>query len=391
MAAVLLAGAFGQRNPGDEALLSAFVEALPEQDLVATSVDPVHTETAHGISAVQSRDVRAVARQVMRAEGVVLAGGTIFKTLHPACGRPPLGLLRSARALTLGTVAQRIPLAAVGVGVGSLHGDRARALAKGIVRRCDLLVLRDEESAGLLARAGAPAPFRVGADPAWTLVDAPGAPSAQGDAVIVALSHLAGGPGLALRLALVLEPLLQAGLRVRLQPWQVLPGEPDDLDLAHAVAGRLDGDVQIVPPPAGLADARDLFAGARLVVALRFHALVAAAAAGVPVVSVGHEAKLTGLGRRLGQPVVAPAGPPEAMAATILRALDHAPPDPAAIERQKRLAHDQMALLRVLLAGGRSDEAARVGGLELAPEPWVASPATAAPGASPRGGGTPWA
>jgi polysaccharide pyruvyl transferase WcaK-like protein len=390
MAAVVLAGAFGQRNPGDEALLSAFVEALPGHDLVATSADPLLTETGHGISAVHSRDVRTVARRVAGAEGVVMAGGTIFKTLHPACGRPPLALLRSARALTLGTAARRIPLAAVGVGVGSLHGDRARALAKGIVRRCDLLVLRDEESAALLARAGAPAPFRVGADPAWTLVDPPAAPSAQGDAVIVALSHLAGGAGLARRLALVLEPLVRAGLRVRLQPWQVVPREPDDLDLARAVAGRLGGDVQIVPPPAGLADARDLFAGARLVVALRFHALVAAAAAGVPVVCVGHEAKLTGLGRRLGQPVVAPAGPPEAMAATIMRAIDHPAPARAAIEREKRLAHDQMALLRVLLAGGRSDEAASVGGLELAPEAWVAPPSTAAPAGSSPAGRTPW-
>jgi polysaccharide pyruvyl transferase WcaK-like protein len=372
MGAVLLAGAFGQHNPGDEALLRAFVEGLPDHALVATSVDPVHTESAHGIEAIPSRDIRAVARRVTRVDGVVLAGGTIFKTLHPAAGRPPLALLRSTRALALGTAAQRIPLAGVGLGVGTLLGNRARALARGIVRRCDLLVLRDEESASLLARAGAPAPFRVGADPAWTLLDAPARPTAGGDAVIVALSHLAGGAGLARRLAQVLEPVVRAGLRVRLQPWQVLRGRPDDLDLARMVAGRLDGDVQIVPPPAGLDDARDLFAGARLVVALRFHALVAAAAAGVPFAAVSHEAKLAGLGRRLGQPVVPPAGPPEAMARTILRAIDHPPPSPAAIERETRLARDQMALLRVLLSGGRSDEAALVGGLELAPEAWIA-------------------
>ena len=57
MAAVLLAGAFGQRNPGDEALLRAFVEGLPDHALVATSVDPVHTESRHGIEAIQSRDL----------------------------------------------------------------------------------------------------------------------------------------------------------------------------------------------------------------------------------------------------------------------------------------------------------------------------------------------
>jgi polysaccharide pyruvyl transferase WcaK-like protein len=391
MGSVLLAGAFGQRNPGDEALLRAFVQGLPDHDLVATSVDPVRTESAHGIEAVESRDVRAVARRVTSVDGVVLAGGTIFKTLHPAAGRPPLALLRSTRALALGSAAQRVPLAGFGLGVGALQGNRARALARGIVRRCDLLVLRDEESAALLARAGAPAPFRVGADPAWTLVDPPAGATAGGDAVIVALSHLAGGAGLARRLAHVLEPVVRAGLRVRLQPWQVIRGAPDDLDLARMVAGRLDGDVQIVPPPAGLADARDLFVGARLVVALRFHALTAAAAAGVPFVAVAHEAKLAGLGRRLGQPVAAPAGPPEAMGQTILRAIDHPPAAREAIERETRLARDQMALLRVLLSGGRSHEAALVGGLELAPEAWVAPPPAAGLGASSQRGGTPWA
>src|SRR5919107_2548616 len=125
MAALLLAGAFGQRTPGDEALLSAFVEGLPGHALVATSVDPVHTETAHGIEAIQSRDVRAVARRMRSVDGVALAGGTIFKTLHPASGRPPLGLLRSPRALSLGTAAQRLPLAGLGLGAGTLHGNRA--------------------------------------------------------------------------------------------------------------------------------------------------------------------------------------------------------------------------------------------------------------------------
>src|SRR3954462_12298802 len=261
MAAVLLAGAFGQRNPGDEALLRAFVEGLPDHALVATSVDPVHTESRHGIEAIQSRDVRSVARRVTSVDGVVLAGGTIFKTLHPASGRPPLALLRSARALTLGTpaarplallrsaraltlgtAAQRVPVAGLGLGVGTMHGNRARALARGIVRRCDLLVLRDGGSASRLARAGAPAPFRVGADPAWTLVAPPAAPTAGGDAVIVALRHLAGGPGPARRLAQVLEPVVRAGLRVRLQPWQVMSGAPDDLELARMGAGGRDGD-----------------------------------------------------------------------------------------------------------------------------------------------------
>jgi polysaccharide pyruvyl transferase WcaK-like protein len=372
---VLLAGAFGQRNPGDEALLASFVDALRAWPLVATTSDPVQTESEHGIATVSARDPRAVARAVGRAQGVIFAGGTTFKMLHPRSGRRPLELLRNGLGVAAAARASGAPLALMGVGAAPLPTRRSRALARAIVNRADLLVLRDAESARLLAEAGAPSPFRVGADASWTRVEPPEAPSARGDAVIVALSHLAGGPGLADRLALVLAPLQRAGLRLRLQPWQVLdtPGAPDDLALARAVAAKLPAPAEIVPPPATLDDARDLFAGARLVVALRFHALVAAAAAGVPAIAYAHEAKLAGLGKRLGQPVVQPAGKAEAVGGAMLAAIEDGvtAAGPEAITRERDRARAGMALLRLLLSGGRGADGAAVSGLELVPTGWI--------------------
>ncbi|MEA2394559.1 MAG: hypothetical protein QOJ82_2450 [Solirubrobacteraceae bacterium] len=367
MSNVLLAGAFGQRNPGGEALLRAFVDALPDRTLVATSADPVATEAAYGVQAVAARDSRAVLRALGAADGVVFAGGTVFKALHPASGRHSLALLHSALAVAATTNALRRPLAMVGLGAGALPGRRAKSLARSIVRRADLLILRDEESARVLAESGAPVPFRVGADAAWTTLDAPPHPTAGGDAVIVALSSLAGGPGLARRLVFVLAPVVRAGLRVRLQPWQ----PPWDTQLAQSVAEGLRGEVEIVPPPADLADACDLFAGARVVVALRFHAIMAAAAAGVPAVAVAHEPNLAGLGRRLGFSVVPTTGPAEAVSQAILDAAERPAAAPEAIARERDRALEGMSLMRVLLSGGRTEESAAVGGLDLAPEGWI--------------------
>jgi polysaccharide pyruvyl transferase WcaK-like protein len=375
---VLLAGAFGQRNPGDEALLASFVQELRAWPLVATTSDRVQTESEHGIETVSAQDPRAVARAVGRADGIVFAGGTVFKTLHPRSGRRPLELLRNGLAVAAAASVAGTPLALNGVGAAPLPTRRARALARGIVHRAALLILRDAESARLLADAGAPAPFRVGADASWTRIEAPTAPSARGDAVIVALSHLAGGPGLAARLARVLAPLQRAGLRLRLQPWQVHSDDDgdgaDDLALARALAQQLPAPAEIVPPPATLDDARDFFAGARLVVALRFHALVAAAAAGVPAIAYAHEAKLAGLGKRLGQPVVQPAGTPATVGNAVLAAIEDGvlPAPPEAIEHERDRARAGMALLRLLLSGGRSSERAAVSSLDLVPTGWIA-------------------
>jgi polysaccharide pyruvyl transferase WcaK-like protein len=84
---VFLAGAFGQGNPGDEALLSAFARGLGGHDAVAATTDPAATAGEHGIAAVGRDDVGPIAREIRRADAVVVAGGTIFKTLHPSCGR----------------------------------------------------------------------------------------------------------------------------------------------------------------------------------------------------------------------------------------------------------------------------------------------------------------
>jgi polysaccharide pyruvyl transferase WcaK-like protein len=400
---VFLAGAFGQGNPGDEALLAAFAQGIGDHRAVVASADPAATTAAHGLDAVGRDDLGRVAREIRRAESVCVAGGTIFKSLHPSCGRPPLALLRRTAALAAVTRALRKPLALVGVGAAPLHGASARGLARGIVRAADLLILRDDESAGHLAAVGAPTPIRVGADPAWILLPDPEADraalmrSASGlhaavelDAgvdrgpVVVALSHLAGDRGHGEQLAAGLQPIVDAGIPVRLDPWQVDGDAELAADVAARLGGGLDsaaatgadgtspgGGVVIGAPPTDLRAARDGMTGARLVIAQRFHALVAAASAGVPVLAVAHEPKLSGLARRLGQPTVAPDAPPQSFAGAVLGALDAAPAPATTVRRERAAAEDGFRLLRVLLARGRSDEAADVEGLALRPEEWV--------------------
>jgi polysaccharide pyruvyl transferase WcaK-like protein len=367
---VLALGAFGQGNPGDEALLAALCRALPGHSIQAASTDPAATAAEHGIAAVDGGDVPGVLRRLVRADAIVVAGGTIFKSLHPSCGRRRLSLLRRTAAMAAAARLARRPLALIGVGAAPLEGRAAGGLARTVVRAADLLVLRDEESAGVLADAGAPAPFRVGADLAWTILEEPAvvAPPRPDGPLVVALSHLAGGPDLPDKLAAALAPLI-GEVPVVLLPWQ--DGNGQDTALARTVAARLGGGADVAPRPADLEAARRTLSGARAVLGLRFHALVAAAAAGTPFAAVAHEPKLAGLARRLSQRAVDPAAPPEALTAAARAALDGPPADPAAVRAERARAEEGFRLLRVLLARGRSDEAAHVDGLDLRPVEWL--------------------
>jgi polysaccharide pyruvyl transferase WcaK-like protein len=372
MPTALLAGAFGQRNPDDEAVLEAFLAALPEWRVVATSSEPALTATTHHCGAVRARDPRALGRALLVADAVVLAGGTVFKTLSPSTGRPPHELLTWALLLATGGQATGKPVAMLGVGADPLPDARARRLARVLVRRADLLVLRDEESAHALSAAGAPIPFRVGADPAWTLVDEPPTTPQDRDSVVVVLGHPAEERNLADRLAAALGPLVASGAKVELQPWQSGHATTGAGGLASALAARLGGRVRVAAPPADLSDARIRMAGARLVVCLCSYAMMAAAAAGTPFVAIAQEQKHVGLARRLQQPAISITADPARIADKILSGLGGRAASPAAVRAEIARAAEGFRLLRLLLTGGAASELDTFDGLSLVPPPWTA-------------------
>jgi polysaccharide pyruvyl transferase WcaK-like protein len=375
MPTALLTGAFGQHNLGDEALFQAFAAGLPDWDVVATTSDRMSAESI-GHGAVDARRPGAVALKTLSCDAVVVAGGTVFKSLHPSTGRRPLALLANLSALVTAASAIHRPVAMVGVGAADLTGRRAQVLSDMVVRRADLLVLRDEESASELARAGVRGPFRVGADPAWVLLDPPerSAPSST-SAVLVVPCFLATGAdgfdGMVDRLEKAIGAMLAAGLEVHIQSWQTLsPPKPQDDSAILARLSRAHGArLEVVPPARTLREAAVLMGDYSAVLSYRFHGVVAASAAGVPTVAVAHEPKLAGLARRLGQRFVPVDVDPVTLAGEVLAATATGGPSVSAIKSEIEKAEEGFRLLRVLLARGASSEADTIGALPLSPWP----------------------
>ena len=193
MPIALLAGAFGQGNLGDDALLQAFVNALPEWHLRVTTSDPAAAEQlgcepVPPVAPRRSRPPPGLRRHPGRR-------GHRVQDPPSLLGPAPAGLLANTSALVAVSSALHRPVAMVGVGAGRLDGRRARALSRFIVKHADLLVLRDEESAAEMFSSGIPGPFRIGADPAWTLVVPPDrVPAAHDGAVRVVPSTWPMGP-----------------------------------------------------------------------------------------------------------------------------------------------------------------------------------------------------
>ena len=370
MPAALIVGAFGQDNPGDEALLDATVAGVRSRagwEPVVVTARPAATSRRLGVDAVAASEL-TTAWAAARTDALVVGGGTLFKELHPASGRKPGALLRRATALTGAFHARGKPIALVGVGAAAVRHPVHRRLVRSIARWADLLVLRDEESAELLASMGVPTPLRVGADLAWlTTPHESIAARTEVAPVGIAVSHLAGDDDLVQRIVDAVVPLARAGHHVEVEPWQGSPRLGPDARLGRRLVAGIGPEASLVPPPDDLGQAVRRMAGRSAVLALRFHAALAAAQAGTPFVAVAHEPKLAGLARRTGQLAVAPVAPAATIAECLQQSLLGPAAAPEVLVAERQRAQATVDLLGLLLEGGGG--VAGLEHLDLVPEP----------------------
>ncbi|MEA2211724.1 MAG: hypothetical protein QOF83_1672 [Solirubrobacteraceae bacterium] len=369
MSQVLLAGDLSVRDPGDDALVSAFARGLPEHELVLLTSGPGERRNHRGQSVVSLRDRSRVLSALRRAQILILGDGVLHGSPRASRGGDHI-----REGLRLGLVAKALGrrVALLGVGAGALERRTDRTRASLLVRLSDLLILRDPATADVLAAAGAPGPFRVAADPAWWAIDTTVAPARQRNGVMVILdaNTMVRTPALAARLTAACDRLAAGGLRVSLAPWRVGLTGTDDLDLARAVVAGMSmgARARVLLPPADLSETRAQAARAQVVLGLRRHALIVAASVGTPAVAVAADHETASLARRLGQlPLTADAAP-TVIAATVSAAIGHRPAGPGAVARERAAAQEAFRLLRLLLEADRSEEDRRLGALPLMPD-----------------------
>lgn len=345
MAQILISGYFGFGNTGDEAVLAAMAGHLrslaPGVEITALSADPAHTERIHDVRAVPRMEPSAVLSAIRRCDVFVSGGGSLLQDATGPKSIPYyLGLVSLARMLGKPTVMYA-------QGVGPVSGHLGRALIRAVVPGMTVLTVRDPDSRRLLSELGVPEErVTVCADPVFGLEPDFGGCAANAAAsqrlstggwvpsgadvlsgnsaglpaagplsacearrrvreafgldpdeplVGVALRSLPGSSdvhGLALGFAALLERLSrELGAGIVLIPFQ--PSR--DAVVAEAVSERSGARHRIIPPPEDPRKAMALVAAMDMLIAMRLHALIFAAACGVPLVPVSYDPKVSAL------------------------------------------------------------------------------------------------
>jgi polysaccharide pyruvyl transferase CsaB len=366
----LLSGYYGFGNAGDEAVLAAILDQVGDlapggAHFVVTAGDPavtvalhghhVHNNRPHRVDAVPRQHPRQLARAIKACDVFISGGGSLLQDVT------------SLRNIVYYTTLIRFarlshkPVMIYAQGIGPLIRPLSQKLARAAVQSARAISVRDEDSKRLLQRIGVRRNIEVTADPVWALTPAASA-SRDGE------TNADAAPGNPATWGISLRPwpgyeydprhssVIAAGLRRARETggarFRFLPMQwSSDRDIIGGLyeAGRDElVDTSGLHPRAIMAEC----GRCDVMIAMRLHALIFAAAQRVPCVAINYDPKVEALAHLIGAPLLQDLSASEL--AKLPDAVRAARPIPTArLDELQRAARRNAELAVGLARGGR--------------------------------------
>lgn len=321
MVNLVISGYYGFGNAGDEAMLSAMLEALralePQVGITVISGDPAGTRRKFSVQAVHRLNLWGIVRAVRRSDLLISGGGSLLQDV--TSGRSIfyyLGIMQIACLL-------RRPVMLYAQGIGPIRSRMARSFMQQIGNRIAGGTVRDQGSLTELAGLGITGPeVTVTADPVLALQPAG---KEWGRDVLDRLELRGDGPliGFSVRewrgedhfkneFAAAADRLAaEAGARIVFVPMQW----PDDVRAARMVAGRMRQPHAVIGQQCDTRELISLVSNLDILVGVRLHALIFAAVTDTPFVGVSYDPKIDRFLETVGE---RPAGSLETLSADVL-------------------------------------------------------------------------
>ncbi|MEN1759135.1 polysaccharide pyruvyl transferase CsaB [Anoxynatronum sibiricum] len=297
---IFIFGYYGFNNIGDEAILEAIVgqfrQQMPQVTLTALSYKAAETADRYGIMAVSRNRFVEVFRSIKKANLVMSGGGSILQDVTSS-----RSLMYYLGIIFLAKVFGR-KVAFYGNGFGPITRPLNRWLVRQLINQVDLITVRDEESRQLMQALGIQRPITVTADAAFTL------PLLQGR-VASDKSHEPKKVGISVRswknqsiylpaVAACADLLAHSGYEVCFLPMQ----PPADTRVSEEIMNQMTQQAAVIKVDETPSAMIRAISEMDFIIGMRLHALIFAAIAGVPMVGLSYEAKITSFLKLVQQP-----------------------------------------------------------------------------------------
>ncbi len=294
---VLICGAYGRDNAGDDAILTAIVRQMraidPELPLYVLTRKPRETGMRFRVGGIYTFDFLSFFRRARKTRLYINGGGSLIQ--DATSSRSLWYYLMSIR--TAKRSGNAVLMYGCGIGPVNRPANRRRA-GRVIDRYVDVVTLRENSSLEELKRMGVTRPkMLVTSDPA-ILLD----PAASGaanaylqrygieDADRIAFFALRPWHGFVRRNNAFTVAAREAAEKYGLRPVFLAMEPKTDREVCESAAEQLGATVIDAPVSSELLIA--LLARAELVVSVRLHTLIFAAGVGTPLVGVSYDPKV---------------------------------------------------------------------------------------------------
>ena len=305
---VVICGAYGRGNAGDDAILEAILQEMrtidPDMPITVLTKDPKATRLTYRVQTAGRMDILTWRRAMRHAALYINGGGSLIQDVTSR--RSLWFYLHNIQAAhKAGCKVQMY-----GCGIGPVLREQHRRLAAKVLNASvDVITLREPDSLKELQSMGVTKPeILLTADPALTL------PSASGDEIDSVLLR-AGIPPHGNYLCFALRnwkgfeekaPLFGQAAKYAYQTYGLTPVFAAVEKHLDPVAGRLAAAGLDIPhyflDDAGSAGTIiGALSRMRAVVSMRLHALIFAAGQGIPLVGVVYDPKVSAFLRYIGQ------------------------------------------------------------------------------------------
>lgn len=317
---ITVSGYYGFHNTGDEAIALAISRELSRRghSALLLSHDPAQTRRAYGCASADRMNPLALMRALIGAQMLWSGGGGLLQDKTSVRNLTYyLALIRVAQLL-----GRRVVVFNQSIGPLSLEGGARVARVLGSRRGSSRVIVRDRGSLETLQHLGVEA--RLGGDPALLLTPSPGVVADRNTVVIATRGDVQEANAGLRELTRLLQEKGRRVVALSLHP---------QVDDAAARALGADEVVSTSDPVRAL----DTIAASGYTVGVRLHAVILAAAAGVPFTGVSYDPKVAGFCADAGAPSV----PTSFEAAQVCGLVaKHTAPDWAQVQAMQARARD---------------------------------------------------
>lgn len=303
--AVLL-GYYGFKNSGDETLLYSMIKKLREKKgdirLLVLSKAPEETQKAYGVYSVNRFDFFKIKSELKKSKLFIFGGGSLIQDVTSNKSLwYYLNVLKMA-------ISAHTPVMLYANGIGPVNKEKNRRMVAQILNKVDLITLRDEESLAEVKAMGIEKEALVTADPALSidgisterakeLLASAGVPK---DAKILGVSirewkkcstefwsEFADG----------LEKICKVN---GFTPVFIPLKQPDDTEISKEIKSKMSLESYVLEEMYSPEEIVGIAGECELVISMRLHSLIYAAAKGVPSVGITYDPKVSGFVNYIG-------------------------------------------------------------------------------------------